>query len=185
MVTKKQLCSKILQCSPMTQIFQTTHATGCTTRRGSFVFLELVMKRCTRCGERKKDFGQQRRWCCGCISGYEERCARQDARRSLVKRACVQANSSRRSGCKPAGFFRHMPYTVDEFVDHLISTIPEGYSVKDAADGSVLHIDHIRPVSSFNLTGHVDDKFLDCWSLGNLRLIPAGENLQKSNKWST
>lgn len=84
-------------------------------------------------------------------------------------------------GSEAPGFFRHMPYTKDEFVAHLLSTLPEGYVESDACDGKKLHIDHIRPMSSFNLTGEIDDEFLTCWSLDNLQLIPAEENLKKGN----
>lgn len=96
--------------------------------------------------------------------------ARRSARRGL-------------SGKRAPGFFRHMPYSQDEFVRHLISTLPEGYTESDVCDGRKLHIDHIRPVCSFDLTGDVDDEFLKCWALENLRMIPAHENLKKSGKW--
>ena len=45
-----------------------------------------------------------------------------------------------------------------------------------------LHIDHIIPVSVFNFTNdnHID--FFKCWSLDNLQLLPAKENLVKHNK---
>lgn len=100
----------------------------------------------------------------------------------LIENARRQCNQSLRSGLQCPGFFRHMPYTKDEFVAHLLSTLPEGYNESDICDGSKLHIDHIRPVSSFNLTGEIDDEFLECWSLSNLQLLPANENMKKSNK---
>lgn len=78
--------------------------------------------------------------------------------------------------------FSHLPYTKDELVARLKSTLPEGYTESDICDGSKLHIDHIRPVSSFNLSGEVDDEFLKCWSLDNLQLLPATENKNKSNR---
>ena len=79
------------------------------------------------------------------------------------------------------GVFRYLPYTRQELYDRLVSTLPSGYTEKDIADGSKLHIDHIRPVSSFNLTGKVDDEFLACWSLDNLQLLPAKENIRKGD----
>lgn len=106
---------------------------------------------------------------------------RSDPAFNLVMRARTQARSAIR-GLKVVGFFRHMPYTTDEFVSRLISTLPDGYSESDICDGTKLHIDHIRPVSSFNLTGEVDDEFLACWSLDNLQLLPADENIKKSNR---
>lgn len=45
--------------------------------------------------------------------------------------------------------------------------------------GSVWHIDHIRPVSSFSFSTSTDLGFLDCWALSNLRPLPKRENLIK------
>lgn len=78
-----------------------------------------------------------------------------------------------------SGAFRHLPYTPQQLYDHLLTTLPEGYTEADICDGSKLHIDHIRPVSSFNLTGEIDDEFHKCWALSNLQLLPAKENLRK------
>lgn len=45
--------------------------------------------------------------------------------------------------------------------------------------GSVWHIDHIRPVSSFKFSGYEDREFRDCWALTNLRPLLKRENLIK------
>ncbi len=79
-----------------------------------------------------------------------------------------------------SGCFRNLPYTKAELASHLLSTLPDGYTEADIPN---LHIDHIRPVSSFNLTGEPDDEFQSCWALSNLRLIPAEDNLSKGAKW--
>ena len=81
------------------------------------------------------------------------------------------------------GAFRHLPYTKEQLYARLITTLPPGYTEADIRDGRKLHIDHIRPVSSFNLTGEVDDEFLACWALDNLQLLPAAENLAKGASW--
>jgi len=100
---------------------------------------------------------------------------------ALVKRTRWMVRDCLRSGA--SGCFRNLPYTKDELVEHLLSTLPDGYTAEDALDGNKLHIDHIRPISSYNLTGEIDADFLDCWSLENLRLLPAAENISKGNKW--
>ena len=109
---------------------------------------------------------------------YRSKRKKTDPAYALVCRTRDQARLAMR-GCDCDGFFRHMPYTKDEFASHLLSTIPEGYTEEDACDGSKLHIDHIRPVSSFKLTGEVDDEFIACWALDNLQLLPASDNLKK------
>ena len=45
-----------------------------------------------------------------------------------------------------------------------------------------IHIDHIKPVSSFNLDD--EDEFLNCCNYTNLQPLLAKINLNKSCKWS-
>ena len=72
-------------------------------------------------------------------------------------------------------------YTSGDLIKRLKQTIPKGYTWEDYLKGK-LHIDHIIPMSVFNFTlpEHID--FKRCWSLGNLQLLPASENISKSNK---
>jgi hypothetical protein len=46
-----------------------------------------------------------------------------------------------------------------------------------------LHLDHIRPISSFNYKSYEDIEFKKCWSLNNLQLLFACDNISKLNKW--
>ena len=62
-------------------------------------------------------------------------------------------------------------YTYVDLYNHFkVSEIPNGY-----------HIDHIIPVSAYNYS-FVDEEFLKCWNIRNLRLIPAEENLKKGGR---
>ena len=72
-------------------------------------------------------------------------------------------------------------YNSADLVKRLNKTIPEGYTWKDFLSGE-LHIDHIIPISAFNFTRPEHTDFKRCWALGNLRLLPAKENLIKHNK---
>ncbi len=45
------------------------------------------------------------------------------------------------------------------------------------------NIDHIRPVSSFNITSAECEDFKQCWALTNLMPLDAFENVSKGNKW--
>ena len=48
-----------------------------------------------------------------------------------------------------------------------------------------IHIDHVKPVSKFNITNNIEDKeLLQCCHYTNLQPLFADENLRKSNKWS-
>jgi len=72
-------------------------------------------------------------------------------------------------------------YTLKKLKNRLQKTMPEGYTWQDYMDGK-LHIDHIIPKSIFNFTKPEHPDFKRCWALENLRLLPAKENQEKSNK---
>ena len=78
--------------------------------------------------------------------------------------------------------FNLLSYTKKQLVKHLISTIPEGYVEDDIRKNNVLHIDHIIPASLYEYSSYEDGEFKKCWSLKNLRLLPAFKNISKSNK---
>jgi len=45
------------------------------------------------------------------------------------------------------------------------------------------HVDHIRPISSFNFNSYDDPEFKECWALDNLQPLWAEDNLVKHNKY--
>jgi len=49
-------------------------------------------------------------------------------------------------------------------------------------DFTNIHIDHIKPVSSFNLDD--EDEFLDCCNYTNMQPLLVDDNLSKHNKWT-
>ncbi len=88
---------------------------------------------------------------------------------------------------------KYLGYRIAKLVKHLGTDLKarEGSSrkLRDAL-GEGYHIDHIVPLSSFNVIikpagmgSSVDwDTFRECWALSNLRAIPAEENLAKGAK---
>ena len=48
--------------------------------------------------------------------------------------------------------------------------------------GTYWHIDHKKPISTFNYTLPTDDEFQRCWGLDNLRPLEKDANLAKGNK---
>jgi len=72
-------------------------------------------------------------------------------------------------------------YTLKDLIKRLKKTIPKDYTWQDFLSGN-LHIDHIIPISAFNFSSPEHTDFKRCWALNNLRLLPAKENLKKSNK---
>ncbi len=71
-------------------------------------------------------------------------------------------------------------YSLKDLIKRLKQTMPKGYAWQDYLDGK-LQIDHKIPISAFNYTKPENPDFKRCWALKNLQLLPARENLIKSN----
>ena len=71
--------------------------------------------------------------------------------------------------------WRLLGYSVDQLMERLNDTIPEGYTWQDFLDGK-LDIDHKKPINSFNYNSYTDKVFKECWSLDNLRLLTVYDN---------
>jgi hypothetical protein len=72
-------------------------------------------------------------------------------------------------------------YTAKDLERHLRKTIPHGYSWDDFLKGN-LHIDHKIPIVAFNFSSEKDLDFKRCFSMKNLRLLPAIDNYRKNRK---
>jgi len=83
-----------------------------------------------------------------------------------------------------------VPYTLEELTLHLQrSTGLTDRVILNAFwkyfYGEYYHIDHIRPIASFDkrdLQTIRSMEFRECWLLSNLQLLPNGENLKKGAK---
>jgi len=73
-------------------------------------------------------------------------------------------------------------YTEEEIMSHIESYFTEenGYSWDNMDEW---HIDHIRPVASFNYTTTECEDFKKCWALSNLQPLWARDNMSKKDKW--
>lgn len=71
-------------------------------------------------------------------------------------------------------------YEVEDFIRHIERQFTR--SMRWENWGTVWHLDHIVPVSSFRARAAGDDEFRACWALPNLRPLPARENLSKGAK---
>lgn len=67
-----------------------------------------------------------------------------------------------------------------EIIQHLLKNKPKGVSTLDLLNGKKWHIDHIKPISSFNLLNELEFKM--AFAPENHQFLPAIENLKKSNK---
>lgn len=73
-------------------------------------------------------------------------------------------------------------YTVEELMAHLEAQFKPGMTWDNYGEW---HIDHIRPIASFNFTSPDDPEFRECWALENLQPLWAKENQQKGAKLET
>lgn len=96
-------------------------------------------------------------------------------RLTCVMRSAISDALKRRSGA-----LRFLPYSMEELKIHLEKQFSNEMNWENY--GSLWHIDHIVPISSFNFTSECDPDFLFCWSLSNLRPLLAKENLSKNAK---
>jgi len=100
----------------------------------------------------------------------------------LNKRMRIHILHSLKRGIKNKQHWEYLVgYTTKDLIKRLQKTMPEDYTWQDFMQGK-LHIDHIIPINAFNFDKpeHID--FKRCWALSNLQLLPAKENLKKSNK---
>tara|TARA_R110002110_G_scaffold331627_1_gene542749 strand:+ start:119 stop:607 length:489 start_codon:yes stop_codon:yes gene_type:complete len=78
--------------------------------------------------------------------------------------------------------FTLLGYSKYELYKHIEShfTDESGYSWDNMSEW---HIDHIRPVASFNFTTTECEDFKKCWALNNLQPLWASDNMSKGDKW--
>ena len=76
-------------------------------------------------------------------------------------------------------YFEILQYSPEELATHLENQFTEGMSWENYGE---FHIDHIIPISSFNIQEIGDNEFMRCWSLENLQPMWGEENIRKSNK---
>jgi len=76
--------------------------------------------------------------------------------------------------------FDLLDYSLQDLMSHLEAQFQEGMTWENHGEW---HIDHIRPVCSFNFTSKHDKEFKECWALFNLRPLWAKDNLSKGGRW--
>ena len=72
-----------------------------------------------------------------------------------------------------------VPYTLDQLMAHLERQFLPGMTWENKGEW---HIDHIRPLSSFQFDSPADPAFQDAWALSNLRPLWGRDNIRKQAK---
>lgn len=113
---------------------------------------------------------------------YQREYARNKRRNDpAYKLRSIMSGSVKRHGTKkPASWLKLMPYTLEELMAHLERQFSS--RMKWSNHGTLWEIDHIIPISSFNITGVDCPDFKACWALSNLRPLLKEKNRRKSAK---
>ncbi len=80
---------------------------------------------------------------------------------------------------KNCHYFDILKYSPEDLIVHLEKQFDERMSWDNYGEW---HVDHIKPISSFNIQEIGDNEFIECWSLNNLQPLWGDENIRKSNK---
>lgn len=71
-------------------------------------------------------------------------------------------------------------YTLDDLMQHIERQFQPGMSWERMSDW---HIDHVRPLASFELETMDSDKFREAWALENLQPLWDEDNMRKGTKY--
>lgn len=94
--------------------------------------------------------------------------------RKLISRTCERIKGGRKEIARTV---EALGYTTEQFRDHIERQFQDGMTW---ANHGQWHVDHIRPVSSFDLADPQERKF--CNALENLRPLWAVDNMRKGAK---
>jgi hypothetical protein len=91
--------------------------------------------------------------------------------RGSIRRMLLSENITK---LKPT--IEYLGCSAEYFLEYLQKKMVDGMTFKN------IHIDHIKPISRFNLQN--EEAFLDCCHYTNLQPLLAQDNLIKNNKWN-
>ena len=80
---------------------------------------------------------------------------------------------------KNGHYFDILKYSPDDLINHLESKFTDKMNWENYGEW---HVDHILPISSFDIKEIGDGEFMRCWELKNLQPLWGDENIKKSNK---
>jgi len=111
---------------------------------------------------------------------YKKSCKKSQRKNRIHTAFSSNMRISLRNGKNGLPWEELVNFTTDDLKAHLELQFNDGMSWENYGEW---HIDHIRPISSFNIESYTDDDFIKCWSLDNLQPLWAIDNLKKGAKW--
>jgi hypothetical protein len=82
---------------------------------------------------------------------------------------------------KHSKYFEYLDFTMEELRTHLEKQFDDWMNWDNHG---LWHIDHIRPVASFDFTSMEDEDFKKCWALENLQPLKDTENMRKNHYYN-
>jgi hypothetical protein len=137
---------------------------------------DITKKRCTKHGLARR----------GKYNPDYEKLKRKKPEYRLRKNCSCQIWQAIKSAKQGRSILKYLPYTIEHLKQHLESLWEPwmswgNYGGKSNNKNKTWHIDHIIPHSKFKYELG-DDKFIQCWSLSNLRPLEKIANLRKGNR---
>lgn len=113
--------------------------------------------------------------------GYQRKYALDPkAKMSSAIRACIRSEIVK--GSKGGRVtFQLLGYSPEQLMTHLEKQFRDGMSWENYGRGG-WHVDHIRPLASYNYRTPDDPEFKDAWGLANLQPLWQFENLSKGKR---
>ncbi len=115
---------------------------------------------------------------------YQKRCRRkrkQDPAFTINERMSASVRQSLILGKQGWRWESLVGYTLADLMAHLEAQFLPGMSWENRGEW---HIDHIRPLCSFDFQTPDDPQFREAWALTNLQPLWAVDNLRKGGRWA-
>lgn len=136
------------------------------------------------CDSRKKQASEYRKLNYNKIRKYQNEWEKNkrltDAKFSINSRISRAITRGLQFGKEGNSWRDLVDFTLDELINHIERLFLPGMSWENRSEW---HIDHIKPIASFNFTTCHDIEFKQAWSLTNLQPLWKEENLLKRDKW--
>jgi len=143
---------------------------------------------CASCGSCFSRTGASQKFCETCQpDARNERARLTMARRRRVPKHRLNLNISSaicrslKAGDKGGRSWQALVgFTLTDLMAHLAAQFSPGMSFDNHGEW---HIDHVRPLCSFEFQTSDDPQFREAWALSNLRPLWAKDNLSKGGRW--
>lgn len=103
-----------------------------------------------------------------------------DPKRKICHTMSVLVGRTLKGNKRSLSWTKFVDYSPDQLIRHIESKFKPKMSWDNYGEW---HLDHIRPIASFDISSYDDDDFKQCWSLKNLQPLWASENMSKGAKW--